>query len=133
FIDGTPFKPGYRRFKIKSVQGVDDFASMREVVFRRYRRLRDEDGVFPDIVLIDGGKGQLNAAPGAFRLLDVEPAALIPLAKPEEETYFPGDGEPVRLSRHASALRLLQSVRDEAHRFAQHYHHMLQRRKLREE
>jgi excinuclease ABC subunit C len=133
FIDGTPFKPGYRRFKIKSVQGVDDFASMREVVFRRFRRLRDEEAVFPDILLIDGGKGQLNAALDAFRLLEVEPPAIISLAKKEEEIYRPGDGEPIRLSRHASALRLLQSVRDEAHRFAQHYHHMLQRRRSRGE
>lgn len=130
FIDGTPFKPGYRRFKIKSVAGVDDFASMREVVFRRYRRLRDEESVFPDILLIDGGKGQLNAALDAFRLLDVEPPCLISLAKKEEEIFKPGEGEPIRLSRHASALRLLQSVRDEAHRFAQHYHHILQRRKI---
>jgi excinuclease ABC subunit C len=130
FIDGTPFKPGYRRFKIKSVEGVDDFASMREVVFRRYRRLRDEETVFPDILLIDGGKGQLSAALDAFRLLDVEPPAIISLAKKEEEIYRPDEGEPIRLSRHASALRLLQSVRDEAHRFAQHYHHMLQRKKL---
>src|SRR5579871_2664916 len=130
FIDGTPFKPGYRRFKIKSVSGVDDFASMREVVFRRYRRLRDEESVFPDILLIDGGKGQLNAALDAFRLLDIEPPCLISLAKKEEEIFRPGEGESIRLSRHASALRLLQSVRDEAHRFAQHYHHILQRRKI---
>jgi excinuclease ABC subunit C len=130
FIDGTPFKPGYRRFKIKSVDGVDDFASMREVVFRRYRRLRDEESVFPDILLIDGGKGQLNAALDAFRLLDVEPPCLISLAKKEEEIFRPGESEPIRLSRHASALRLLQSVRDESHRFAQHYHHILQRRKI---
>jgi excinuclease ABC subunit C len=133
FIDGTPFKPGYRRFKIKSVQGVDDFASMREVVFRRFRRLRDEESVFPDILLIDGGKGQLNAALDAFRMLDAEPPAVISLAKQEEEIYRPGEGEPLKLSRHASALRLLQSVRDEAHRFAQHYHHMLQHRKLKGE
>ena len=67
FLDGLPFKPGYRRFKIKSVEGVDDFASMREVVSRRFRRLRDEDEAFPDILLIDGGKGQLNAALDAFQ------------------------------------------------------------------
>ncbi|HEU0205618.1 MAG TPA: hypothetical protein VFQ74_02865, partial [Pseudolysinimonas sp.] len=71
FLDGLPFKPGYRRFKIKSVAGVDDFASMREVVTRRFRRLRDEDEVFPDILLIDGGKGQLNAALEAFRTLGI--------------------------------------------------------------
>jgi excinuclease ABC subunit C len=132
FIDGLPFKPGYRRYKIRSVEGVDDFASMREVVSRRFRRLSDEDGVFPDILLIDGGKGQLNAALQAFTILGVEPPAIISLAKREEEIYRPGDAEPVRLSRHAAALRLLQYVRDEAHRFAQHYHHLLRRKKLKE-
>lgn len=132
FIDGLPFKPGYRRFKIRSVEGIDDFASMREVVSRRFRRLSDDEGVFPDILLIDGGKGQLNAALQAFRMLGIEPPALISLAKQEEEIYRPGESEPIRLSRHAAALRLLQYVRDEAHRFAQHYHHLLQRRKLRD-
>jgi excinuclease ABC subunit C len=132
FIDGLPFKPGYRRYKIRSVEGVDDFASMREVVSRRFRRLSDEDGVFPDILLIDGGKGQLNAALQAFTMLGVEPPAIISLAKREEEIYRPGDAEPARLSRHAAALRLLQYVRDEAHRFAQHYHHLLRRKKLKE-
>ena len=130
FIDGTPFKPGYRRFKIKSVAGIDDFASMREVVARRFRRLRDEEAVFPDILLVDGGKGQLNAALDAFKLLQIEPPCLISLAKKEEEVFRPGEAEPLRLSRHASSLQLLQSVRDEAHRFAQHYHHMLRRKKL---
>lgn len=133
FIDGTPFKPGYRRFKIQSVSGVDDFASMREVVFRRFRRLREEDAPFPDILLIDGGKGQLNAAVEAFRLLEVEPPTVISLAKREEEIFRPGEAESIRLSRHSSALRLLQSVRDEAHRFAQHYHHLLQKKKLKEQ
>jgi excinuclease ABC subunit C len=132
FIDGLPFKPGYRRYKIKSVEGVDDFASMREVVSRRFRRITDEEGVFPDILLIDGGKGQLNAALQAFRMLGIEPPALISLAKREEEIYRPGDAEPIRLSRHSAALRLVQYVRDEAHRFAQHYHHMLRRKKLKE-
>jgi len=130
FIDGLPFKPGYRRFRIKSVQGVDDFASIREVVTRRFRRLAQEDEAFPDILLIDGGKGQLSAALDAFGLLGIEPPCLISLAKREEEIYRPGAAEPLRLSRHAAALRLLQYVRDEAHRFAQHYHHLLQRKKL---
>jgi excinuclease ABC subunit C len=133
FIDGTPFKPGYRRFKIKNVPGIDDFASIREVVFRRFRRLRDEESPFPDVVLIDGGKGQLNAALDALRLLDIEPPVLLSLAKQEEEIYRPGESEPIRLSRHAHALRLLQCVRDEAHRFAQHYHHLLQRKKLKDD
>lgn len=132
FIDGLPFKPGYRRFRIKSVEGVDDFASIREVVARRFRRLAREEDVFPDILLIDGGKGQLQAALEAFQLLGIEPPCLISLAKREEEIYRPGEGEPLRLSRHAAALRLLQYVRDEAHRFAQHYHHILRRRKLEE-
>jgi excinuclease ABC subunit C len=135
FIDGLPFKPGYRRYRIKSVQGVDDFASIREVVSRRFRNAHarrhvDEEQVFPDILLIDGGKGQLNAAMDVFAVLGVEPPCLISLAKREEEIYRPGEAEPLRLSRHAAALRLLQYVRDEAHRFAQHYHHILRRKKL---
>src|SRR5206468_3432466 len=135
FIDGLPFKPGYRRYRIQSVEGVDDFASIREVVTRRFRRAQfrsagEEEAVFPDILLIDGGKGQLNAARDAFRVLGVEPPCLISLAKREEEIYRPGEAEPLRLSRHSAALRLLQYVRDEAHRFAQHYHHILRRRKL---
>jgi len=135
FIDGLPFKPSYRRYRIRTVEGVDDFASIREVVSRRFRRATfrragEDESVFPDILLIDGGKGQLNAALDAFRLLGIEPPCLISLAKREEEVYRPGESEPLRLNRHAPALRLLQYVRDEAHRFAQHYHHILQRKKL---
>jgi excinuclease ABC subunit C len=133
FLDGLPFKPGYRRFKIKTVEGVDDFASMREVVTRRFRRLSEEEEVFPDILLIDGGKGQLNAAVEAFKTLGIEPPCLISLAKKEEEIYRPGDAESIKLSRHSAALRLLQYVRDEAHRFAQHYHHILRRKRLTDE
>jgi excinuclease ABC subunit C len=138
FLDGLPFKPGYRRFRINTVQGVDDFAAIREVVARRFRRLWAEslatgENVYPDILLIDGGKGQLNAAQEAFRILGLEPPYLISLAKKEEEIFRPGDAEPIRLSRHSAALRLLQYVRDEAHRFAQHYHHLLRRKKLTDE
>lgn len=132
FIDGLPFKDGYRKFKIKSVRGVDDFASMREVISRRFKRLHDEDGVFPDILLIDGGKGQLNAAMDAFRALGITPPTVISLAKQEEEVFRPGESESIRLSRHSAALRLLQYVRDEAHRFAQHYLHTLRNRRLTE-
>ncbi len=137
FIDGLPFKPGYRRYRIKTVQGIDDFASIREVISRRFRgagsrRPGEEEVAFPDILLIDGGQGQLNAALEVFRFLGKEPPCLISLAKREEEIYRPGDAEPIRLSRHAAALRLLQYVRDEAHRFAQHYHHILRRKKLEE-
>ncbi len=125
FIDGLPFKPGYRRYRIRDVKGIDDFRSIHEVVSRRFRRLSDQQETFPDILLIDGGKGQLNAALAAFRDQEIQPPTLISLAKREEEVFRVGESEPLRLSRHAFALRLLQYVRDEAHRFAQHYHHIL--------
>jgi excinuclease ABC subunit C len=133
FLDGLPFKPGYRRYKIRTVHGVDDFASMREVISRRFRRLDEEGGVYPDILLIDGGKGQLHAALKVFQMLELKPPTVISLAKQEEEIYLPNMVEPLRLNRHSAALRLLQYVRDEAHRFAQHYHHILRRRKLLDE
>ena len=129
FIDGLPFKPGYRKYKIKSVAGVDDFASIREVVSRRIQGLQERDEPFPDIFLIDGGKGQLSAALSAFEALGVTPPTLISLAKKEEEIYVPGRSDPIVLSRRSFALRLLQYVRDEAHRFAQHYHHMLRKKR----
>ncbi len=128
FLDGLPFKPGYRRYKIQAVDGIDDFRSIHEVVARRYRRLYDESEMFPDVILIDGGKGQLQAAVAAFREQSIEPPTLLSLAKRNEEIFLPGSPEPLRLSRHAFALRLLQYVRDEAHRFAQHYHHMLRKK-----
>ncbi len=128
FIDGLPFKHGYKRYKIKSVEGIDDFASMREVVTRRFRRLQQEGEAFPDLLLIDGGKGQLNAVMETFADLQISPPMTISLAKREEEIYVPGQAEPHRLSRHAYALRLLQYIRDESHRFAQHYHHMLRKK-----
>jgi excinuclease ABC subunit C len=125
FVDGLPFKPGYRRYRIKSVEGIDDFASIREVVTRRIQSLRDHDEPFPDLWLIDGGKGQLNSALAAFDALKIAPPAVISLAKREEEIFIPGRSEPIVLGRRSFALRLLQYVRDEAHRFAQHYHHLL--------
>lgn len=128
FIDGLPFKHGYKRYKIRSVEGVDDFAAMREVVSRRLSRLSSEGESFPDILLIDGGKGQLNAVTEAMRILEITPPFTISLAKRDEEVYVPGETEPRRLSRHSYALRLLQYVRDESHRFAQAYHHLLRRK-----
>lgn len=128
FIDGVPFKQGYKRFKIRTVDGVDDFASMREVVSRRFRRLDQEGENFPDILLIDGGKGQLGAAMEALKSIEVKLPLVISLAKREEEIFLPGESEPKVLSRHSYALRLLQSVRDESHRFAQQYHHLLRRK-----
>lgn len=125
FIDGLPFKPGYRRYKIKNVSGIDDYRSIHEVVSRRFKRLYDEQDVFPDILLIDGGKGQLSSAMAAFESLGIQPPTVISIAKQNEEIFRPGSTEPLILSRHAFSLRLLQYVRDEAHRFAQHYHHIL--------
>ncbi|MFG0263899.1 MAG: UvrB/UvrC motif-containing protein [Rhodopirellula sp. JB055] len=125
FIDGLPFKPGYRRFRIQEVKGIDDFRSIYEVVSRRFRGLSDRQEAFPDVLLIDGGKGQLNAAMAAFRDQDIQPPTVISLAKRDEEIFRPGISEPLRLSKNAFALRLLQYVRDESHRFAQHYHHIL--------
>ncbi|HOD80350.1 MAG: UvrABC system protein C [Planctomycetes bacterium ADurb.Bin126] len=128
FIDGKPFKSGYRRYKIKTVSGGDDFAAMREVVWRRYKYAGMNEELFPDVILIDGGKGQLSAACGAFDELAFRPPRLISLAKREEEVFIHGHDQPLRLPRRDPALRLLQSVRDEAHRFAQNYHHVLRRR-----
>lgn len=129
FLDGIPFKPGYRRFRIRSVDGVDDFASIKEVVLRRFRPERIEEWNKPDLLLIDGGKGQVSAALAAFREMGETPPVFVGLAKREEEIILPGESEPIRLSRHSAALRLLQSVRDEAHRFARHYHHLLRKKK----
>jgi excinuclease ABC subunit C len=128
FIDGLPFKPGYKRMRIRTVQGVDDFASIHEAVARRFTHLRDDLMAFPDILLIDGGKGQLGAALAAFASLGIDPPLVLSLAKREELVYRMDAEEPLRLSRHSYALRLLQYVRDEAHRFAQHYHHILRKR-----
>jgi excinuclease ABC subunit C len=129
FVDGLPFKPGYRRYQIKSVSGIDDFAAIREVVTRRIQGLRERDEPFPDIWLIDGGKGQLSSALAAFDSLKVVPPTVIALAKREEEIFIQGRSDPIVLNRRSYALRLLQYVRDEAHRFAQHYHHLLRKKR----
>ncbi|MCA8992957.1 MAG: excinuclease ABC subunit UvrC [Planctomycetaceae bacterium] len=128
FIDGLPFKHGYKRYKIRTVEGIDDFASMREVVSRRFRSLRNNDERYPDLLLVDGGKGQLSAVMSALAAIEVDPPCVISLAKQQEEVFVPGESESRKLSRHSFALRLLQSVRDEAHRFAQAYHHILRRK-----
>lgn len=128
FIDGLPFKPGYKRYRIQTVEGIDDYAAIREVVFRRFRRLKEEDESPPDIFLIDGGKGQLHAALSVVEEWEGPRPVIVALAKREEEIYVPGQDDPLRLSRHSFALRLLQYVRDEAHRFAQHYHHILRKK-----
>jgi len=130
FLDGRPFKPGYRRFRIKTVAGPDDSGMIGEVVFRRFRRLADELSVLPDLVLVDGGPGQLHAAAQAIASAGAERPLVVSLAKREEEVYVLGkaESEPLRLPRTSPALKILQAVRDEAHRFAQHYHHLLRRK-----
>ena len=128
FIDGRPLKSAYRRYKIKTVTGNDDCACIREVVWRRYKLAGMAEELFPDVILIDGGKGQLAAAGSAFDDLACRPPVLAALAKKEEELFVTGRQDALRLPRRDPALRLLQSVRDEAHRFAQHYHHILRRK-----
>ncbi|MDR0870620.1 MAG: excinuclease ABC subunit UvrC [Planctomycetaceae bacterium] len=129
FIDGLPFKPGYRHFKIRTVNGIDDFACMAEVVSRRFSHTEAEHPA-PDILLIDGGKGQLHSVLDALSRTPLQPGLVISLAKREEEVYVPDWDEPLRLSKHSFALRLLQYVRDESHRFAQHYHHILRGKRI---
>jgi excinuclease ABC subunit C len=116
--DGKFDKKQYRIFNIKSVEGSDDFRSMAEAVDRRYRRLLDESKELPDLILIDGGRGQLNAALTALNRLGIEGQTIAGLAKREEEIYVPGREEPFRLEKRDPALQLLQMVRDETHRFA---------------
>ena len=135
FIDGRPFKDEYRRYRIKSFENLpggranDDYAAIREVVSRRYREAGSGDELYPDVILIDGGLGQLHAALEAFEPLDIQPPMVISLAKKEELIYVQRESEPIKLGRNNAGLRLCQQVRDEAHRFAQHYHHVLRRKK----
>jgi excinuclease ABC subunit C len=151
FVDGRPLKNEYRRYKIKNVMqtgpdgraGVnDDYASIREVVSRRYREAGTGNELYPDVILIDGGLGQLHAAMEAFRELNVKPPMVVSLAKKDEIIYvfreaqdgspptaLGGRGEPIKLGRENLGLKLCQAIRDEAHRFAQHYHHVLRRKK----
>jgi excinuclease ABC subunit C len=130
FIDGRPFKSGYRRFKIKTVKGIDDYAMIAEVVRRRYKYALHGEELWPDLILIDGGLGHLRVAEAALREMHAPPVKIAAIAKREEEIYLQGSTKPLKLPRHSSVLKLLQYVRDEAHRFAQHYHHILRRKKL---
>jgi excinuclease ABC subunit C len=134
FVSGCPHKDGYRRFRVRGPEGDnkpgnDDFAAMREVVGRRYRRLLDEGAALPDLVLIDGGHGQVRMAAEVCAELGVALPCLVGLAK-REETLIRPDGAEVRLSRRDQGLKLLQYVRDEAHRFCRRYFHLLQRKAL---
>ena len=127
FFNGKPDKNNYRRFRIREVKGIDDFQMIAEVVKRRYRRLKEERAIFPDLILIDGGKGQLSAALSELKALEVD-IPIIALAKREEEIFVPAKRNPLRLTRDSLGLQLLQRVRDEAHRFAVAYHRTLRRK-----
>ncbi len=123
FIDGKPSKKNYKRFHIKTVTGADDYASMKEVVQRRYKRAGEQDEHLPDLVVLDGGKGQLNIArKGLEEIGAAESFDLIALAKRLEEVFLPGYPDPVMIPKTSSALKLLQRIRDEAHRFAVDFH-----------
>jgi len=128
FRGGVPDKKHYRRFRIKTVEGIDDFRSITEVVRRRYGRLKEEKGELPDLIVIDGGKGQLDAALGALGETGTE-IPVIALAKREEDVYLPGETFPLRLDRKSTALKYLQEIRDETHRFAITYNRLLRRKK----
>jgi len=133
FIDGVPFKDAYRRYKISHGQGNNDFLSIQEVVSRRYREAGVNNELYPHLIMIDGGLGQLHAALDVFKDMDVRPNMVISLAKKEELIYVQGRPEPIKLPRNHLGLKLLQYLRDEAHRFAQHYHHILRRKAQLEE
>jgi len=129
FVDGRPFKDAYRRYKIQTASN-DDYAAIREVVSRRYRDAGCGQELYPDVIIIDGGLGQLNAAWEVFGPLDTQPPMVISLAKKEELIYTRESTQPIRLARQNAGLKLCQAIRDEAHRFAQHYHHLLRKKKV---
>ena len=123
FRDGKPSRSEYRKFNIKTVVGADDFASMREIVRRRYARLLAEGAELPDLIVVDGGKGQLSSAYGVLCELGIEKRVpIVGLAKRIEEIYFPGDPMPYYLERTGMPLRVITHLRDEAHRFGITFH-----------
>jgi excinuclease ABC subunit C len=132
FKNGRPDRANYRRFKIKTVEGQDDFAGMAEVVKRRYSRLQRESKPLPDLILIDGGKGQLGMACEELKILGLKKIPVIGLAKEFEEIYLPGKSEPLRLGLNHPAVKLLQRIRDECHRVANSYNAQLRLKKISE-
>jgi excinuclease ABC subunit C len=123
FKNAKPSKNDYRKFNIKTVQGPNDFASMEEVVERRYKRLLEQNEPLPQLVIIDGGKGQLGAALSVFEKLGIRgKITLIGIAKKLEEIYFPGDSLPIYIDKKSESLRLIQQLRNEAHRFSLGHH-----------
>jgi excinuclease ABC subunit C len=129
FRDGHPDKRNYRRFRIRTVEGIDDPGAIAEVVNRRYRRLRDEANALPDLVMVDGGRTQLQAAHSALKGLGLA-IPVIALAKKEEKIYVPGSAHPLPVQKHEKASLYLQEIRDEAHRFAITYHRLLRKKKV---
>jgi excinuclease ABC subunit C len=126
FVDGKPFKDAYRRYRITTA-GNDDYRAIREVVARRWKDAQEHRELLPDVLLIDGGLGQLHAALEALAEFPDRPAMVISLAKKEELIHVERESEPIRLARNNAGLRLCQAIRDEAHRFARRYHHVLRR------
>lgn len=123
FKDGKPSKKDYRKYNIKTVEGPNDFASMEEVVYRRYKRLKDEGDPLPQLIVIDGGKGQLSSAIKSLKQLDLSgKIAIIGIAKRLEEIYFPGDSYPLYLDKSSETLKVLQHIRNESHRFGINHH-----------
>jgi excinuclease ABC subunit C len=122
FVDGKPKKSEYKKFIIKKVVGPDDFASMQEVIHRRYSRLIENKEPMPDLIIVDGGKGQLSSAVDILNNLEIKQYNIIGLAKRLEEVFYPGKSEPESIPKTSSGLKLLQQIRDEAHRFAVTFH-----------
>jgi len=130
FKDGKPSKKDYRHFNVKTVVGPNDFATMEEAVYRRYKRVLEEDGDLPQLIIIDGGKGQLGAALKSLRLLGIEKqVTVIGIAKRLEELYYPGDQYPLYLDKKSETLKIIQHLRDEAHRFGITFHRNQRSRK----
>jgi excinuclease ABC subunit C len=130
FEDAKPKKSEYRKYKIKSVVGPDDFASMKEVVERRYSRMIQEQTPLPDLIVVDGGKGQLSSAVEVLQKLGITNTPIIGLAKRLEEVYLPHQSDPVQMPKTSTGLRLLQQIRDEAHRFAITFHRQLRSKRI---
>lgn len=131
FRNAKPSKKEYRHYHVKTVHGVDDFASMEEIIFRRYKRLQDEKQTLPQLIVIDGGKGQLNAAVKSLEKLDLRgKMAIIGVAKKLEELYFPGDKIPMYIDKNAETLKIIQQLRNEAHRFGIAFHRDIRSRSM---
>jgi excinuclease ABC subunit C len=123
FKNGRPSKKDYRHFNIKTVAGPDDFSSMEEIVFRRYKRMIEENQKIPQLIVIDGGKGQLSSAVKSLEKLNLlEKTTIIGIAKRLEEIYFPGDSVPLYIDKNSVSLKIIQQLRNEAHRFGINFH-----------